>query len=497
MQSFPCPNPACRYVFDASMLPPAAMVTCPLCSTRFPYRAGHPIPAAAPPGATTVVNRPPERPAAPSQEESDFGPGAAEPVRESPIVRRRVQPKGNGASTWIIVGVFTLFLVATVFVVSNMMRNRGIHNQAGGTTPRDTRQVQEDLNLVLDLKDKSWKSSDEWRTKLGALVVYKKEDAEAYVGVYAEDFRERNPRPIEIRKLMEKRLQQAFDREKLELEDRETQMKWSGKNAQVVTFQGAPPESDALYKGECYLTSHQGIGYVYFSLAAAEEYPAHEENLREMRKTFSFGNLRDSWKEKVSNTSTFASKEANFLVQDRDGVWIDRRVDEEGNPLSRKGSQFAVNPKDLDPKADMAFIAEMEKKKTSAARLSFTPTCEAMVLVLNKGETEPLEQAKTYVLERYQGEADRNKVEGVEAPKIKMEELNKSPSESPLPTDGAPVSRWVSIDSTNPSHQKLVVLSALEVDDKVIVVFGECSMRNAVYMEPYLLKLASSLKRKE
>src|SRR5947209_14717661 len=44
---FPCPNPACTYRFDPAQLPPAAMVTCLLCHTRFPYRAA--APAAAPP----------------------------------------------------------------------------------------------------------------------------------------------------------------------------------------------------------------------------------------------------------------------------------------------------------------------------------------------------------------------------------------------------------------------------------------------------------------
>lgn len=495
MQTFPCPNPACHYVFDASMLPPAAMVTCPFCGTRFPYRAGHPISTAAPPGATATVQRAPEPPPTP-QEENAFSSGMAIPFRESPVVRRRVQQKSSATSTWLVVGLFAGFLIATGFVITNMMRNRGIHNREH-TVPQDPRQTVEDLNLIIDLKDKSWAANPEWRTKLGALAVYKKDDAEAYFGIYAEDFRERNPRPVEVRRLMETKLRQAFDRDKLEFQDRESQMKWSGKDAQAVIFQGAPPDSDTLYKGECYLASYQGIGYVYFSWAKFDEYPPHEESLREMRKTFSFGSYRDSWKAKVASTSTFTSKEGNFLLHDRDGIWIDRRVDEEGNPLSKKGSQFAVNPKDLDPKADMAFIAEMDRKKSIEARLNFTPTCEAMVLILNKGEGEPLDQAKSYVLNRYQSEADRNKVEGVEPAKMKLEELTKSPSDTPLPTEGAPVSRWVSIDSTNPSHQKLVILSALELDDKVVVVFGECAMKNAFYMEPYLLRLAASLKKKE
>ena len=55
---FPCPNAQCSYQFDADILPPAAMVTCPLCRTRFPYRANRPVPTAAGPAGETVEDRP-------------------------------------------------------------------------------------------------------------------------------------------------------------------------------------------------------------------------------------------------------------------------------------------------------------------------------------------------------------------------------------------------------------------------------------------------------
>ena len=53
---FPCPNSACTYQFDADQLPAAAMVTCPICRTRFPYRAA--APAAWRPGLAGGAKRP-------------------------------------------------------------------------------------------------------------------------------------------------------------------------------------------------------------------------------------------------------------------------------------------------------------------------------------------------------------------------------------------------------------------------------------------------------
>jgi len=60
---FPCPNPACTYQFDADQLPAAAMVTCPICRTRFPYRAAAPAPA---PSAALMRSRAPSNVKRPS-----------------------------------------------------------------------------------------------------------------------------------------------------------------------------------------------------------------------------------------------------------------------------------------------------------------------------------------------------------------------------------------------------------------------------------------------
>jgi hypothetical protein len=392
-----------------------------------------------------------------------------------------------------MVGIFTLFMVAGLFVVANMLKNKGFHNRDGG--PKDTRQVQEDLNLVIDVKDPSWKYEDEWRSKLAANLCYKKEDAEAYIAIYAEDYKDRTPRPGEVRKLMEQRLLRVFDKETLEMQDREGDFKWGGKPATAVIFQGTPPDSETIYKGECYLMIHQGIGYVYFGFASLDEHGPLEASLADLRKSFVPGTLRNNWQEKISNVTTFALKDGAFQVQDRDGVWINREVDEEGRPLSKKGAQYAIDAKQLDPMAVMALIAEMDRRKTFENRMSFTPTCEALVLQLEKGDGEALEQAKSYLLDHYQKEADKSKVEGVPAAKFSLQEVKKSPSETPIPKSGAPTDRAICLDSQNPSHQRLLVYSAQEIDGKLFVVFCHCSMTNAPYMEPYMLRLASSLKK--
>ena len=93
---FPCPNNQCNYQFDADILPPAAMVTCPLCRTRFPYRANRTAPPATAPA-----------PASPPASE----------LRPPPLklVNIREMPKDGGVLTTVLwVGGFCVVLALLV-----------------------------------------------------------------------------------------------------------------------------------------------------------------------------------------------------------------------------------------------------------------------------------------------------------------------------------------------------------------------------------------------
>ena len=92
---FPCPNTQCSYQFDAEILPPAAMVTCPLCRTKFPYRANRPEPAA-------------------------NGP----PVAGQRVVNIREMPQSNVMSTVLWVGGFCVVLALMVIGLTMRRRTR-------------------------------------------------------------------------------------------------------------------------------------------------------------------------------------------------------------------------------------------------------------------------------------------------------------------------------------------------------------------------------------
>src|SRR5262249_34891622 len=93
--NFPCPNSQCSYQFDADILPAAAMVTCPLCRTRFPYRANRPV------SATAGVE--------PADDLRPAGPR---------LIHLREVPKGGGLLTTLLwVGGFCVVLAGLLAVV--------------------------------------------------------------------------------------------------------------------------------------------------------------------------------------------------------------------------------------------------------------------------------------------------------------------------------------------------------------------------------------------
>ena len=176
---FPCPNAQCSYQFDADILPPAAMVTCPLCRTRFPYRANRPVPAAAGPAGEPAE----ERPAGPR------------------VVSLRDVPKSNVWTTVIAVGAFCLVLIV-VLVGLNM---RGRPNVSATTEATDER-----LNLKVQPFPAGWEEDAAVRKPMDANVLgRKRSNPDGFVAVVAKDWVDVQPRAGELEELMRSRLRQG------------------------------------------------------------------------------------------------------------------------------------------------------------------------------------------------------------------------------------------------------------------------------------------------
>ena len=450
---FPCPNAQCSYQFDADILPPAAMVTCPLCRTRFPYRANRPVPAAAGPGGE------------PADEPRPTGPR---------VVNLREVPKSNVWSTVIAVGAFCVVLI--VVVIGLNMRGRTPVGPGGNDTSAA-------LNLKVDPFPAGWEEDGAVRKPVDANVLgRKRSNPDGFVAVVAKDWGEVQPRASELDELMRTHLRSGFKTLEVQPVEGET---WAGQPAQAVRFTGSL--DDEQVRGEAYAMGYKGIGYVFYAWAAEADWAGLRDELVGLREKVRPAGFREKWVPKKANTVTYPAEDGTYQVEDTDGAWLKGKPADQWGPKEKK---YVLDPDDLkglDPKAVMAFRAEYQIKDRGDAKRR-AAQAEALVVELDKGG-DPLEAAKAHVIERIK----RDYAAGM-VPDIKLEPMTRAPSGTPLPTGGPAVARLLFKDPFDRDNKVEWVISAIRVGNKTVAVEAHTPERFASYVDEWMVHFAGSLK---
>lgn len=193
--TFPCPKPGCTYLFDTRQLPPAAMVTCPLCKTRFPYRAGQVLAqnTAPPAGQVLAQNTAPP-----------------EPVTSEPIATINYRPHqaSNNVPKMILifVGIFAALLVTLLTIYKMVNRNPlDATTQVTGLRKDDT------YNFSFNNPGKDWQTDSDVRAQMDINIFSLKHSGpDGWVTLAAKDFKDHNPRPAEEEYEMTYRLKKFF-----------------------------------------------------------------------------------------------------------------------------------------------------------------------------------------------------------------------------------------------------------------------------------------------
>lgn len=447
---FPCPNAQCSYQFDADILPPAAMVTCPLCRTKFPYRANRPLPAPAPAGGVPVDD---PRPSGPR------------------VLTYHDAPKGNLVLTTILsVGGFVIVLIAIIAVLTVGGKPKSISTQEA--TDRD-------FNLRVEAFPAGWDDDPNTLRPVNANIFGRKRlDPEGYVALAAEKWDEREPRSGELDEMMKTRLRGAFRSVEMEPIEGAT---WSGHTANAVRFTGNL--DDTQVRGEAHVISYKGIGYVFIAWAPESSWQAVQAEAASLREKVKTAEFREKWVAKRSNVQVHTVEGGAYQVEDLDGAWTRGRPDDENNPA--KKTDFIVDDlKGIDPAATMIFRARYKEKKNGV-------THESTALVLEiPGGGDPLEAAKANTIERIKRDFAGN------VPDVKLEVMTKSPSGIALPTDGPAMARLIFRNPQDKEDRVMHVISAISVGGKTIAVAAHCQEVDATYLEEWMIRLAGSLKAK-
>lgn len=452
---FPCPNAQCTYQFDADILPAAAMVTCPMCRTKFPYRANRPMS---------------EQPQAPPPTPAPTGPR---------VVQLRNGPQRGGIlSTILWAGGFSIVLIALLFAVYMWNNHK----------PYVSKQLLEDRwNFALDMPS-GWEEDTKARVDMNVnIFVKRKVGADQWIAMFAKDYGERSARPGEVRDELLARFKVTRDdpdnpkafrnMNQVELDG----TKWMKQPA--IAYEFTADYNDTPIRGECHAVQYQGMVYACYIFAVDKDWDACKGELVAFRDRIRLGTFRDGWKEKKSNTQIHVVEGAPYQVEDADSVW--KRASEEGDP---KKGDYVLNPKDIDMRASMAFMARFKLRTMTDSRQH---AAEAKALVIELPKTaDPLDAAKADVIERLK------KDYAGEAPELKFEPMAKSPAGIALPSDGPAIARLLMRDPTDRENVTMWIISAINIGDKTIACQISVLEKNASYVEEWMVHLAASLKAK-
>jgi hypothetical protein len=247
-----------------------------------------------------------------------------------------------------------------------------------------------------------------------------------------------------------------------------------------------------LMRGECHLMTYKGIGYIFFAWALAEKFADHQKDFQMMRDRFGLLSGRDNWSPQRTNLVVFTLHDANYQIEDSEGIWKARLpAGEDQDP--KTADPYGADPKDIDAQATVALIARLPIKNARARGIDFVPEAHGLVLVLDKAGGDPIQMVRQHILAR-------TKKEDPDA-EVVLEDVKEPATETPLPQGGPTIARLQMRFPKNRDGTWYFVVSALPIGGKLVVVETKCrnAGRNTSYaadMEPFMIKLAASLKEK-
>jgi hypothetical protein len=468
---FPCPNPACTYQFDAEQLPSAAMVTCPICRTRFPYRAAQ---APQPAPIKTAVEPAPTYP-----DESGFGSQERHPAsapRPNRLVTLRNVPKSSRSNTALMAlgGAVVVATILVCFVLAIKYYRPGSDKK-----PEEIHTYPEaEGNFKFRTFDKEvWREENTLKHAMKAVgFVMRRNDPDAWVVVHYHDFKTRNPRPEEMRN-------ELFGMLKRSMQSPETKplpkAQVGDSPAEAFEFQATLANKD-LY-GEALAFHNRGFGYVLMFFSTSADWEKAKKELDEYRNSFACADFRSKWTETESDSTPLFEKDMPYQLADPDKVWNKARIIEDDE--LPKGREFVMTKeklKEQDEKATMYLKYSRDK--------DFFPT-EAMVLELDKTDGDPLETARKYMLAMLQKE------EGADA-KVTFEPANKTISGNPLPKKTAAVGVFRFTTDQDRSKKRYYAMSAMPIGDKLVVAVAWCREIDSELYEGNMLNLVASLRER-
>lgn len=440
-----CPNPSCPFQFDASRVPPGAVIACPQCRFQFTLS-----PTATPPPAAAPANT--------------YETTGTSPRRRKVIDRSG--PKGATSNTSLLLALMAVGTVALVGgAVAGLGYLLGWFKPATPTVTAGGLQFDE-YAVGFPKPPDGWNRDETTRAALGVnLFAYRTPvaDGDGWVAADAKRFTSA-ARASELRAAVNEKLRKLFD----ELDEDITgeEMQFLGQPGERFQFRGIHKDAKAQCKGEvfaCVAKNHAYWVYAWAPEAGYDKLAPAFETFRNGIKVQVVAGKGGTVPPPTADGRMFRTKSGLFTLTDSEKLWTEGK-----------------DPTSQDKDAELWLRGTGKSASTGQAT---TEKADLVVAVIAP-EGEAKEQARAHILKQV--------VEGATVQELQGDPTGDAPPGGEVKTDA--VTRLKLTYPDGPTANKLVAFSTVDVDGKRVVAYALCPLRQSNYWEQRLMQIVGTLK---
>lgn len=329
-----------------------------------------------------------------------------------------------------------------------------------------------EVNFSFEPPPSPWSRDEDTRAVLGSpyILVYKRDNPEAFMAFGARDYDPRSPRESELKNGLMQGLAKIIDMATLTMLTDPIERTWMGQEVKGFRFR-AQLKSGPSVEGEAYRFEYKGIGYWFLSWTGDNNiFEEMQPSFAEARRHCKLLDLRKNWKAKQSAIIPFKGDKVPYTLLDAEGVWEEER--DEAN-LKYEGEE-----------ADKLLKIKPGKSKDELRDAT-------LIVYLLPGEGDPLTVAREFITEKRTKEI---KAGGDYT--IEFVEITGPPEGDPVtnPVDNPlPVLRLQSKVKDAGNQNRFHVISAAKIGDKIVAVHAYCTPPKREALESLFIQIASSL----
>lgn len=435
MAALKCPNTSCTFLFDPAKVPAGALLACPRCKNRF--RVSDALVPAGPPAGVPVIQSTPS------------------PPESTKAMLMRWMPG-------LLIGLVVAMGIGVL--AAGVAKYRAGRADVGGG---DEQQFSSHRIAIRAPAD-PWTRDRELENKLNVnLGAYSRQLPAASIAYAARTYDTRNATKGELESFVNERLRKLCDNLRVEPKSDVT---WLGSPAVAMEFRGTTSSQTVI--GEAMAVSIAGTAYFFIAWSPEADWTALEAEMSAARLRARLVGVPNGWTETKTLSQSFSGTRASYTISDAESIW--------NKPAGRSAA-------DQDPQCDLYLVAEIREK---GRRSDVKPRAELLTYVL-PGQSDPMKTAIDYVSRRKSRNPELFQefvVETIREPVSGDEPI------AVLPDEPIAVTRIKLSHPKSPDVAKLLVISAVSIEGKIVVVEALCPWDERTRWERRLVSIAGSLK---